>query len=264
MKPTHTFVVMAYKESPYLENCIQSVLNQSVPTNVVIATSTPNSYIESMAQKYNLGLHVNPNRIGLGNDFDFAMNCVDTDLVTIAHQDDIYDYHYARKIIEAYEKNEVNDPIIVFSDYYEIRKGKRFYSGVNLVIKRILLFPLRKQNMGSYQFFRRWVIRFGSAICCPAVTFVKKNLTFPVFDTPFECDVDWNAWEQLSKKEHCFVFINEPLMGHRVHAASTTTELIGNNVRHEEDYEMFCKFWPKPVARILAKAYSQSEKQNQT
>ena len=41
----HTFVVLAYKESNYLEDCIKSVLNQKYKSNVVIATSTPNKFI---------------------------------------------------------------------------------------------------------------------------------------------------------------------------------------------------------------------------
>jgi hypothetical protein len=215
-----------------------------------------------MANKYGLKIIVNPERVGLGYDFDFALQCVDTDLVTIAHQDDIYDYHYARKIVEAYEANKASDPVILFPNYYEIRDGKRVYSNRNLRIKRILLAPLRKQKLGNYEFFRRWVIAFGSAIRCPAVTFVKKDLTFPVYNTPFECDVDWNAWEVLSKTGHPFIFINEPLMGHRIHLDSATTELIKNDIRHQEDYAMFQKFWPKSIAGILADVYSQSEKTN--
>ena len=70
----HTFVVLAYKESKYLEECIKSVLNQSLKTNVVIATSTPNDYIYDMAKKYNLDVIVNENSKGIGYDFDFAVN----------------------------------------------------------------------------------------------------------------------------------------------------------------------------------------------
>ena len=36
---THTFVVLAYKKSKYLEACIQSVLNQEYRSQVVVATS---------------------------------------------------------------------------------------------------------------------------------------------------------------------------------------------------------------------------------
>ena len=53
-KVLHTFVVLAYKESDLLEECIKSVLNQTIKTNVVIATSTPNDFITKLAKKYNL------------------------------------------------------------------------------------------------------------------------------------------------------------------------------------------------------------------
>ena len=49
--PSHMFVVCAYKESPYLESCIKSVLNQSVKTKVAISTGTPNDYIRKIAEK---------------------------------------------------------------------------------------------------------------------------------------------------------------------------------------------------------------------
>ena len=38
----HTFVILAHNESDDLEECIKSVINQSVKSNVVVATSTPN------------------------------------------------------------------------------------------------------------------------------------------------------------------------------------------------------------------------------
>ena len=50
----HTFLVLAYKESPYLENAVKSVLNQEYPSKVVIGTSTDNEYIRSIADKYHL------------------------------------------------------------------------------------------------------------------------------------------------------------------------------------------------------------------
>ena len=89
----HTFVVLAYKESIYLETCIKSVLNQKYKSDVVIATSTPNDFIYNLANKYNLRVIVNnEQKHGIGYDFDFARTCVNSEMVTIAHQDDIYEY----------------------------------------------------------------------------------------------------------------------------------------------------------------------------
>ena len=39
----HTFVICAYKESPYLEDCIRSVLHQNVRGKICLTTSTPKS-----------------------------------------------------------------------------------------------------------------------------------------------------------------------------------------------------------------------------
>ena len=89
-KNKHTFVVLAYKESKFLEDCIKSVLNQTVETNVVIATSTPNDYIKKLAKKYSLKVIVNKGKNGIGPDFDFALHATKSELITIAHQDDIY------------------------------------------------------------------------------------------------------------------------------------------------------------------------------
>ena len=50
----HTYVVLAYKESEYLEECIKSVLNQKYPSKVVVATSTPNEFIQNIVRKYSL------------------------------------------------------------------------------------------------------------------------------------------------------------------------------------------------------------------
>lgn len=140
----HTFVVLAYKESPYLETCLKSVLNQTANSNVIMATTTKNKFIETLANKYNLelfaGKHTN-----IGGDFDFALSCSKTKLTTIAHQDDIYEPTYAEKVIKAYKKRPNSS--IIFTDYFELRNEQKVYSNTNLKIKRFLLSPLKFSNI---------------------------------------------------------------------------------------------------------------------
>ena len=258
----HTFVVLAYKESSYLEECIKSVLNQKYPSKVVIATSTPNQYIENIADKYSLAIKVNPNPgKGIGYEFDFAVSCGETELTTVAHQDDIYDYEYSDCIVKAYLKNP--NSLIVFSDYYEIRDKGNVYSNINLKIKRILLLPMRSKKISSTKFGKRLSLRFGNSICCPAVTFVIDNIkSKDIFKCDFVCDVDWFAWEKLSLKDGKFTFVNNPLMGHRVHEESTTTEIINDRIRTKEDLVMFQKFWPKFISNLINKFYVKAENSN--
>lgn len=260
MKSIHTFVVLAYKESRFLEDCIKSVLNQSVNTDVIIATSTPNDFIDKLAKKYKLKVKVNEGKKGIGYDFDFAVNSGETEIVTVAHQDDIYDYDYAKEVIKAYKKQK--DSIIIFPDYYEIRNGVNTYKNLNLNIKKVLLKPLKNHDKANKLTRKRRVLKYGNAISCPAVTFVKKNVPKEIFACDMKCNIDWYAWEKLSKLDGYFYYINKPLMGHRIYNESTTSEIINDNKRTKEDYFVFCKFWPKWFAKIISKVYSLSEKSN--
>lgn len=257
----HTFVVLAYKESSDLEICIKSVLNQKYKSNVIIATSTPNKHISSLAEKYDLKIKINEHsKHRIGDDFDFAIKSSKTKLVTVAHQDDIYDYNYSYEIIKKYNKNK--DSIIIFSDYYELRNNKKTFSNRNLRIKRILLTILKIKLFNKTKFGKRFSIKFGNAICCPAVTFNKDLIEYPVFDCNLTCNVDWNAWEKLSKLNGRFSFVSKQLMGHKISSNTTTTEIINSGVRTKEDYELFCRFWPNFLAKIFTKLYKFSEKNN--
>ena len=120
----HTFVVCAYKESEYLEECIKSVLNQNVKSNVIITTSTPNNHIKGLAEKYNIPLFINEGKSGIGTDWNFGISKVNTDYATVAHQDDIYNDNYLEEIFKLYKKNP--EFSIAFGDYREIKNSCLF------------------------------------------------------------------------------------------------------------------------------------------
>ena len=50
----HTFVICAYKESPYLEACIRSLKKQTVASAICLATSTPSDYLKNICEKYDM------------------------------------------------------------------------------------------------------------------------------------------------------------------------------------------------------------------
>ena len=256
----HTFVILAYQESPHLESCIKSVLNQNHPSQVIIATTTPNQYIQSLASKYKLDIIVGKHT-NIGGDFDFAIRAGATKLITVAHQDDIYSKNYSTEIIQSYHKHQNSS--IIFTDYYELRGNRKVYTNVNLKIKRLLLLPIRFKKSLKSRHAKRSILKFGNPICCPAVTFVINNCPKNIFKAHFQCNCDWHAWEKLSKHSGAFTFIPQPLMGHRISKSSTTTSIINQGIRTREDYEIFCRFWPKPIAKFLTKFYQNSEKSNE-
>ena len=258
--PLHTFVILAYQESPFLEACIKSVTSQTYPSKVIIATTTPNNFIKELAQKYQLKI-ITSRHTNIGGDFDFAIHSSNTPLVTIAHQDDIYEKSYSKRIIESYEKNPKSS--IIFTDYFEIRGEKRIYSNTLLKIKHLLLTPIRIKKSLKSRHSKRFILRFGNSICCPAVTFIVKNCPEDIFKSNFKCNCDWHAWEKLSREKGAFTYMPKPLMGHRISKGSTTSDIINQGIRTKEDYEIFKRFWPTPIAKFLTKFYQKSEKSNQ-
>ena len=259
-----TFVILAYKESPYLPQCIESLRRQTVPVRLVISTSTGNGFIDETAKRF--GIPVITHELhGIANDWNAALSCAVTNLVTLAHQADIYDPFYAEAIMDAFEKARQGGerPQILFTDYYEIRSDQRVYTNKNLQVKRRLLKPLCSTGKRRTIHARRYVLRFGNAICCPAVTYVRNNLPLPLFKEGMESNIDWQAWERISKDPGSFIYIPRPLVGHRIHAESTTSALIESRGRSNEDYEMLCKFWPAWIASLIERAYSKAEDSNQ-
>ena len=111
----HTYVICAYKESPFLEECIRSLKAQTVQSEIVMATSTPNDYIRSLADEYEIPLFVNSGPGGITQDWNFGYAQTNTPYVTIAHQDDIYLEHYTERMLDAMQR--ADRPLIYFTDY---------------------------------------------------------------------------------------------------------------------------------------------------
>ena len=256
----HTWSICAYGESVYLEEAICSVLRQTIPTKVIMITATPNAHIQSLAEKYKLPLYINEGEKGIANDWNFAYQKANTKLVTLCHQDDIYEETYIEKILERINKKKKT--LIAFSDYGELRDGAKVTKNKLLAIKRMLLFPLRFSFFQQSVWIRRRCLSLGNCICCPAVTYVKENLPERIFFEKYKSNVDWQTWEAISRQKGSFLFLPEILMYHRIHQESTTTEIIGESLRTKEDYEMFRKFWPDFIAKRISKVYQTSEDSN--
>lgn len=260
-KELHIFVICAYKESRYLEECIQSLLNQSHKSRILIATSTPNDHIEELGKRYNLEIRVNRDGKCIADDWNFAYRQADSKYVTLAHQDDVYEPDYAKCMLMQLERS--GKPLICFSNYGEIRQGNKVKSNRLLIVKRIMLAPVYFRGLRGLKIIKRGILSLGNPISCPSVTYVKRNMPYPVFEDHFKSNLDWEAWEKASSKEGSFEFCSRVLMYHRIHEESETSALIDDRGRNKEDYEMLCRFWPPRLAKILHKAYSKGEKSNE-
>lgn len=257
----HCFIVPAYGESPHLESCLHSLVSQTRPSAVFIATSTPNTYIGGLARQYGVEVFENPVCGGIGSDWNFALDSAPTRLVTLAHQDDIYLPRFAESTLTAFARHP--DASLAFTDYREVEGKDERPLSYMLRIKHVLLeSAFLGSGYASARFFKTNALRFGCAIPCPAVTI--DSSTGLRFDTQLTVDLDWDAWLGLAQRPGTFVYVREPLMLHRVHTASETTAAIETGHRQYEDQMMFRRLWPRPVANALAAAYRASYHSNRT
>lgn len=256
----HTFIICAYGDSPYLEECIRSLFRQRVRSNICIATSTPSLHIWELAQEYRLQLYVNAEKGGIASDWNFAYTVGKTPYRTIAHQDDVYFPQYTQSICQA-AKN-AGKPLIFFTDYWELRGDRYVKKNSLLRVKRLLLFPLRRRRLQENVWVRRRILSFGSPICCPSVTYAAGNLPDMIFSKGLDVSLDWEAWERLSRQQGGFIYVPEPMMAHRIHGDSGTSIGIQDHVRRQEDKAMFGKFWPPWMVGLLMRTYAASEKSN--
>ena len=252
---SHTFAIVAYKESPYLEECINSVINQTIKSNVIICTSTKNNYIVNLSKKYKLKLFIREGKSDIQDDWNYAYNSTNTDLVTITHQDDIYENNYLEEIMKV--ANYYDDFKMIHTDYYPYKNGKKVIDK-NSKIKIILKIPLRIRFLSKFKLFKVASLSFGNTVCCPSVTYNKKCIKGNPFTSNLKFGLDWDTFLKFAKEKGYYLYIPKKMICYRIHDAATTKEFIKDNKRIDEDILMFSKIWPKFIVKILMKGYVSS------
>ena len=221
---SHTFVVCAYKESPFLRECLLSLKQQSFQANILIATSTPNPYIQSVAEEFEVPLFIGNHPSGIGRDWNFAVSCATTDFVTIAHQDDLYQPDYLQSIYEY--SQQAKQSLLFFTDYGELRNGDIVTDNKNLKIKRMINALIKPKIFWRSKFMRNRALSIGNAICCPSVCLHRSAYPNFRFSESMSCSLDWDAWSRIAKEKGSFVYIPKVLMLHRIHQDSETTKQL--------------------------------------
>lgn len=256
----HVYAVPAYGLSPHLEACLDSLAGQQA-SSIVVSTSTPFEGLDAIAEARGGSVSVHgPNR-GIGADWNAAYEAADADLVTIAHQDDIYAAGHAAEVRRVF--GATPHALLAFTDCREIDDGGMRPRNRTLWVKEVqreLAFLGSSAIDGAWR--KRMLLRFGNPVPCPAVTFNKRLLGDFRFRTDMRTNMDWAAWLELAGREGAFVYVRKPLVLHRIHPGSETTACIVDGARAREDEDMFRQLWPGGAARVLARLYAASYRTN--
>ena len=251
----HQFVVLAHGASPYLSECLTSVLGQCEASSVVIATSTPCRHISEIAARYDVPICVNADCRGIAADWNFGLSCATESLVTLAHQDDIYYPDFSSESRRLFDSTP--HASLCFTDYDEIdRKSQRLRRGRVLTVKRILrFFAVGGSEVIKSRSRRRRLLAFGSVIPCPSVTLNKNAEPNFLFSEEFQINLDWEGWWRLHALDLPFLASQRVLMAHRLHEDAETSQSKSDGRRRAEDRAMFNRLWHAPVANALATLY---------
>ncbi len=274
MNTIHAFVICAFGKSPYLENCIRSLLRQTAPSEIYIATSTPSEHIRRLARKYGLPLWVRQGESGIREDWLFAWRegGKRKRLITIAHQDDCYCRDYAKTVLAMYERYP--DMTLFCSDYVTLKtRESRMADGTyypvqtricagDLVrlVKKLLRLPIRFRFYANRTWVKKSALIFGNSICCPSCTYNYSLIGDHMFDSGYSFALDWENLLSLAERPGRFVCVEEPLIAYRVHSGAATKKCIEDHRREADEASMFRRLWPDWMASLLMRFYKQSYK----
>lgn len=252
----HSFIVLAYGDSPFLPGCLESLGTQTAGGRIVVATSTPSAYVADAARAAGVELMINPERAGIAADWNFALRQATTRYVTLAHQDDLYEPVFATRSLDLLRAH--SEAVLCFTSYQEIDDdGRATHSKISRVKHLIEAVTLGRRETVSGRPLKAF-LAFGNPLPCSSVTFDRERLSAFVFSDRYQSNLDWEAWLRLATAGAVFVRAPERLVGRRHNALTATSRLIASGARAAEDLELFRMVWPPALARAIATLYRAS------
>lgn len=248
----HAFVVLAYKRSPFLAGCLDTLTRQTTPSRIVLSTSTPNELIADQAARIGAEVRVNPASEGIGADWNFGLRIAGARYVTLVHQDDTYRPEFLERSMELLRRH---DGDVCFTGYQEIDDDGRPTSSKISKVKHLLeaatLTPVTRPSA----FRMRAFLAFGAPLPCSSVTYDLSRLGDFAFSRDYSANLDWDAWLRLIDMGKQFVRHPGRLVGRRHNALTATSQLLADGSRRREDLDLFRRIWPRPLSDTIALLY---------
>ena len=252
----HVFVICAYKESPYLEACIRSLERQTVPSSVMIATSTPSPFLEAAARRHGIRIAVREGEPDIAEDWNFGIGIAERMLVTLAHQDDMYEKHYTARLLAAAERWP--DMTLFTTASATVKNGAVQPAHAPEIVKKLLRLPLRFRRFADRTAVKRLVLRLGNPVICPSCAYRKDVCGESPFSGTHKFILDWEFLWDLAGRGGRWICDERPGIFYRIHGDAATASLIHSNVREAEEREMFRRMWPEAAVNLILHFYRRS------
>ena len=117
---------------------------------------------------------------------------------------------------------------------------------------------MKSKKMSYSKFWKKVILAFGNSICCPTVSYNKSIIDGDVFTSEMKFNIDWDTFLKYADSDMGFVYVDEPLVYYRIHREATTVLCMDNSLRIKEDTEMFSKFWPMWLVKVIMLFYKRA------
>jgi glycosyltransferase involved in cell wall biosynthesis len=228
MTPKVSVLIPTYNYARYLDEAIQSVLDQTFDDfELVIVDDQSKDNTDEVVSKYlhnpRVSYHKNPVNLGLAENFNKALEYANGEYIKYLLADDKLEPTLLQKFVDVME----NHPSVSLTTSYSSNFGS-----VNKV---------RKLPMEGLQPGRKAILEClrngkGNWIGEPSVVmFRKRDLHVGKFDTKYICLVDLDMWLRLLTVGDCYI-IPEVLSHFRVHNVQASNK---NSIRNWFDEYYF-------------------------
>lgn len=227
-----TVCIPTYNGERYLAEAIRSVLLQidkiscvivsddgSKDSTIHIVNSFNHKKIKKVFHKKNLGM--------VGN-WNYLIESVDTEYLTIFHQDDVYYPNYFEKVYESI-LNQGAD--LGYTDVETLNSKNEKYFDPKFEIKRRIS---SENRLWEGQKMLRTLF-YGCFINCPTVMY-KTEIFNKVgfFDASYQFVQDWDFWFRVALSSCKASYIPSKLYGYRIHESNATTQYRSNHRKYDE------------------------------
>lgn len=212
-----------YNGEKYLEEQIQSILNQSLPVDEIVvcddgSTDSTLNILNIIAKQSSIKFTIieNEQRLNVVKNFEKAISKCEGDYIFLSDQDDIWHKNKVEVVLNYFNKNShIN---VVFTDGLLIDENNKLLE--NKSIFKAVSFQSESQlyfNKGYafelLNYFNRVV---GATLACRG-NYLRSILPFKVFENIFHDEmIALNAIN-----DNCLGYINECLIKYRIHTDQT-------------------------------------------
>ena len=223
-------------------------------SRIVVTTSTPCAHIERIAMEFDVPVTINPERRGIGSDWNFGLAQASSRFVTLAHQDDLYVPEFLARSLDLFARHPQIS--LTFTNYQEISDDGTPRSSKISFVKDTLLavFAGRREIIQGGR--GRMLLSFGNPISCSSVTIDREKLGSFRFSEELSSNLDWEAWLDLLEGGRAFAYCPLRLVERRYNDLTETRQAIRDGRRRAEDHRIFARLWPRPIARAMLAVYA--------